>query len=174
MFLAQLRDVHALERLVDSGLGALVSATAVPELRGPLQAHRAVTREHLAALEARLAAHGAAPSAARDTGLALAALGESLLARVRGGHPAGNARDAYVLAHLAVPGYELLGALAGRAGDEETARLARRYAADERSAAAVLDGLWDRLLELSLGRATAPSVPPAGVPHTLGDQAGDG
>ncbi|MEX2984172.1 ferritin-like domain-containing protein [Streptomyces sp. C36] len=175
VFVTHLRDAHALERLMDTALGALIATAGAPELREPLEHHRSLTRRHIIALEERLAAHADRPSAVKDAGLATAAIGEALLAGARGDHAGKHARDAYVLIHLAVAGYEMLGHLARRAGDEETARLVAEHLADERASAAAIDARWDLVLDLSLRHAGVLSAPPVGPPRSLrGIAGGDG
>ncbi|MEV8565139.1 DUF892 family protein [Streptomyces sp. NPDC051322] len=159
VFVTYLRDAHALERLIDTALGALIRTTDAPELRIPLEHHRSMTREHLNALADRLHAHEARPSAVKDTGLALAAFGEGLLAKARRDHAGKNARDAYVLIHLAIAGYEMLGHLADRMHDDTTARLIRHHLDEERATAATIDARWDVLLDLSLRHAGVPAAP---------------
>ncbi|GAA2722247.1 MULTISPECIES: DUF892 family protein [Streptomyces] len=172
VFLTHLQDAHALEKFVDTALGALIPTAGAPELRDLLEHHRELTRAHLAALEDRLAAHDRHASAPKDSGLAAAALAEGLLARVRADHAGKHARDAYTLIHAAVAGYELLGHLARRAGDAATAEVAARHLADERATAAAVDDKWDLLLDVSLRHAGVLSAPPPGTTRSLRGIAG--
>ena len=63
--------------------------------------------------------------------------------------------------------YELIGRLASRAGDRETAEVAGRILEQEKAAAELVAGTFERALELSLGqrpRAPLPGVTPIGKP----------
>jgi ferritin-like metal-binding protein YciE len=61
-----------------------------------------------------------------------------------------NARDGYMAEHLEIAAYQLLERLAQKAGDQETAEVARRNRADEEEMARRIDQSWDRTLELTL------------------------
>ncbi len=52
--------------------------------------------------------------------------------------------------HMEIAAYQLLERLAEKAGDTETAEVARRNRADEKEMARRIDASWHRTLELTL------------------------
>ena len=64
--------------------------------------------------------------------------------------PAKLAGFAYAFEALEIGGYELLARVAHRAGDEETAAIAERIAAEERTAADRVASTWDAAADLAL------------------------
>ncbi len=82
------------------------------------------------------------------------AVGAALLKGVgeqaRGDKAGKNARDGYMAERLEIAAYQLLERLAEKAGDTETAEVARRNRADEEEMARRIDASWERTLELTL------------------------
>ena len=80
----------------------------------------------------------------------LGALAKLPLDMVRGEKAGRNARDGYAAEHMEIAAYQLLERIAARAGDDETAEVARLNRADEEAMARKLDEHWDHFAELSL------------------------
>ena len=145
--------VHALEQNVVLQLDSLILNTGDPELAGLFRRHKEETRRQLQRLRERREAlgRGARLSAARKDLAAIAAaqikgVGDVL----RADKAVQNARDAFVTEHAEIAAYELLERLAERAGDPETAGVARASRAEEEAMAARIAENWDEFLDLTL------------------------
>ena len=148
-----LGDAHALEQQVSRQLDTMISTTDDPEMRGHLEHHKEETERHISLLAQRLEAHGEKPSMVKDTANIVAALGKGLLDKARPDNAGKNARDGFMTEHLEIASYELLERVAERAGDSETAEVARRNRADDEAMAQKIDSNWDKFLDLTLEEA---------------------
>ena len=159
---SQIDEAIAMETNVLRMLDSMIRATRDEEIAAILRAHREETERHGERLRRRLEAYGVSPSIVREAGDMLGTLVKGVLDATRGDHAGRNARDAYAAEHMEIAAYELLERIATRAGDEETARVARENRDEEREMARRLERHWDRFVELSLGEAgaTAPTPPP--------------
>jgi ferritin-like metal-binding protein YciE len=166
-----LEDTHALEQHVLKALDSMISTTDAPELLGPLQEHRQQTEAHLQRLEQRLQAHGAKPTPVKEAGMIFAALGLGLVHQVRDDDSGKHARDGYVAEHLEIAAYEMLQRVAARAGDTETADVARRNLADEEAMAKTIAGSWDLAVDLSLKQEGVVGAPPPEPPRRMSEDA---
>src|SRR5205823_5256755 len=86
------------------------------------------------AMAARLEARGDSPSKLKDAALRLGALNWGTFFAAQPDTPAKLAGFAYAVEHLEIAAYELLARIAERAGDHDTAELARAILAEERAA----------------------------------------
>jgi ferritin-like metal-binding protein YciE len=143
-------DAHAMEKSVLQMLDSMISTTRDPEVRGELEHHRQETEQHEKRLRGRLEEIKEGPSAIKQAGAMAAAMGKSLVDRVRSDKPSRNARDGYATEHLEIASYELLERVATRAGDTKTAEIARLNRHDEEEMARKIAARWDRFAELSL------------------------
>jgi ferritin-like metal-binding protein YciE len=143
-------DAHAMERNVSTMLDSMISTTEDPEIKKMLEEHKRQTDEHERRLRERLDAMGAGTSTIKEVGGVGAALFKGVGDIARTDKPGKNARDGYVTEHMEIAAYELLERLARRAGDEQTAKVARQNRSDEREMAKKIESNWDRFLDLTL------------------------
>ena len=134
------------KRMLDGGLALFDD----PQLIDLLEHHRVETEEQSLRLRRRLTAHGASPSMIREAAGILGALAKLPLDMVRSEKAGRFARDAYATEHLEIASYQLLERVARRAGDEETAEVARQNRAEEEAMAKRLDEHWDLFAKQSL------------------------
>ena len=104
-------------------------------------------------LEGRLQAHDSSPSLVREAGGMVGALMKEVVDLARGEKAGRNVRDGYATEHMEIASYQLLERVAQRAGDEETAAVARQNRSEEEAMAQKLEGCWDKAADLSLAEA---------------------
>ena len=143
-------DAHAMEQNDLQMLDSIISTTDDPEVREMVQSHKRETEEHERRLRERLEAMGRGTSARKQAQAVGAALLKGVGDKARGDKAGKNARDGYMAEHLEIAAYQLLERLAEKAGDTETAEVARQNRADEEEMARRIDQSWDRTLELTL------------------------
>jgi ferritin-like metal-binding protein YciE len=145
-----LADVHALE------VQALAQMRAAPELAGDpaleraFRDHCAETERHEALIRERLEARGETPSRIEDLLGAVSGKGFVLFARSQPDTPGKLAAHAFSYEHLELAAYDLLERVAERAGDAETAEVARRIRSEEDAMARRLAESWDATVIESL------------------------
>ena len=144
------QDAHAMEQNVSTMLGSMIATTDDPEIKRMLEDHKRQTEEHERRLAERLDALGAGTSTIKEVGGIGAALFKGVGDIARSDKHAKNARDGYVTEHMEIAAYELLERLAKRAGDEQTAEVARQNRSDEQAMAKQIESNWDRFLDLTL------------------------
>jgi ferritin-like metal-binding protein YciE len=140
-----IEDAHALEQNVSTMLDSMISTTDDPEIEQILKHHKEETW-----LRERLDALGAGTSARKQAQTVAAALVKGAADVVRGDQAGKNARDAYTTEHMEIAAYQLLERLAEKAGDTQTAEVARQNRAEEEAMAQKIDANWDRFLDLTL------------------------
>jgi ferritin-like metal-binding protein YciE len=148
-----LQDAHAMEQNVLRLLDSMISTTTDQETVARLKQHRGESEGHEQLIRGRLEAHGAAPSAVAEATAVFGALLKGAGDQVRPDKPAKNAKDGYVTEHLEIASYELLERLATRAGDPETAQVARTIRQDEEAMARWIAERWDKFVDLTLAEA---------------------
>lgn len=153
------QNVHAMEQNVLLMLDSVILNTKNRELAEMFREHKAQTRQQERRLYERLRALG---------GLGLTAVGKDLAAIAtaqakgivdlwRVDKAVRNARDAFVTEHLEIAAYEILERLAERAGDAETAEVARTNRVEEEAMAERIASNWDNFLDLALGDESRPN-----------------
>ena len=143
-------DAHAMEQHDLKMLDSMISTTDDPQVREMIEHHKGETEMHERRLRERLEGLGRVTSARKQAQAVGAALLKGVGDQARGDKAGKNARDGYMAEHLEIAAYQLLERLAEKAGDRETAEVARRNRADEEEMARRIDQNWDRTLELTL------------------------
>ena len=147
------QNVHALEQNVLLMLDSMILTTRDEEIVRLLRRHKEESRRQQQRLGERLRALGGGPGLA-SVGKDLAAIAAAQIKGIadlwRSDKPVQNARDAFVTEHLEIAAYEMLERLAERAGDQETAAVARDNRAEEEAMARRIAENWDRFLDLTL------------------------
>ena len=143
-------EALAMEQNVLRMLDGMIETTDDDEIRSQLREHKLETEQHAARLERRLEAHGASPSMVREATGIMGALTKGVVDMVRKEKAGRNARDGYATEHLEIASYQLLERIAERAGDTETAEVARQNRKEEEAMAKKIEGNWDRFAELAL------------------------
>jgi ferritin-like metal-binding protein YciE len=145
-----IEDAHALEQNVSRMLDSMISTTEDPEIEEMLRHHKEETERQEQRLRERLDALGAGTSTRKEAQTIAAALMKGAADQVRGDQAGKNARDGYTTEHMEIAAYQLLERLAERAGDQETAEVARQNRAEEEAMARKIDANWDKFLDLTL------------------------
>lgn len=158
-----IEDAHAMETNVLKMLESMISTTDDADMRQALVQHKTETERHQDGLRECLEAHGKSPALTKEAPAMLGAMVKGLQDQIRGDKPGKNARDGFVTEHLEIAAYELLERLAERAGDAQTAEVARRNRADEERMAQKIASSWDKVMDLTLkdadlGSYSEPSV----------------
>ena len=143
-------EALAMENNVLRMLDGMIETTHKQEIKNDLRHHKAETQEHIDRLRKRLEDRGASPSMVREAGGVMGALMKSVVDLARQEKAGRNARDAYATEHMEIASYQLLERIAERAGDTETAEVARENRADEEAMAKKIESHWDLFAELSL------------------------
>jgi ferritin-like metal-binding protein YciE len=145
-----IQDAHAMERSVSMMLDSMISSTDDAEITEMLRHHKEETERQEQRLAERLDALGAGTSARKQAQTIATALMKGAADQVRGDQAGKNARDGFTTEHMEIATYQLLERLADRAGDPETAEVARQNRVEEEEMARKIDSNWERFLELTL------------------------
>jgi ferritin-like metal-binding protein YciE len=143
-------DAHAMEQNDLKMLDSMIATTDDPQTREMIENHKRETEQHERRLRERLDDLGRGTSARKQAQAVGAALLKGMGDKARGDKAGKNARDGYTAEHMEIAAYQLLERLAEKAGDGETAEVARQNRADEEEMARRIDQSWDRTLDLTL------------------------
>src|SRR3954467_1839831 len=145
-----LTDAHAMEVQALAQMRAAPALAGDPALERAFAEHRAETEGHEAMIRERLEAHDAKPSRLEGLLGKLSGKGFVLFAKSQPDTPGKLAAHAFSYEHLELATYDLLERVAERAGDAETAEVARRIRAEEDAMSRRLGESWDATVIESL------------------------
>src|SRR3954447_13068298 len=145
-----LTDAHSIEEQALAQLRVAPRMAGDPQLAQSFRAHLVETEGQERRVRARLEAHHAAPSKVKDLVMQAGGLGFALFAKVQPDTPGKLTAHAYSYEHLELASYELLLRVAERAGDQQTADMARTIRDEERAMADRLAGSFDVAVAASL------------------------
>lgn len=159
-----LADAHSIEEQALTQLRRAPGIAGDPQLARVFEEHLRETERQERRVGERLEARGADPSRLKDAAGKAGGLGMVLFARSQPDTPGKLTMHAFSYEHMELAAYELLARVAERAGDAETAAVAREIREQEAAMAGRLAGCFDAAVDASL-RAVAPD--------DLGDQLAD-
>jgi ferritin-like metal-binding protein YciE len=128
-----LTDVHSIEQQALAQLKRAPDMAGDPELAEIFREHEKETEDQKRLIEERLEAHGASPSRLKDAAGAVTGVGFALFAKANPDTPGKLAAHAHSYEAMEEAAYEELERVAARAGDQETAAVARRICEQERA-----------------------------------------
>jgi ferritin-like metal-binding protein YciE len=145
-----LTDAHSIEQQALVQMKAAPKIAGDPEIAAAFEQHLRETEEHERLVRQRLEALGGSKNLVKDVAGAATGAGFALFAKFQPDTPGKLVTHAFSYEHMEIAAYDLLAKAAERAGDIETAQMARRIEEQERAMAQRLSGLFDRAVEASL------------------------
>jgi ferritin-like metal-binding protein YciE len=145
-----LSDMHSIEVQAQAQMKAAPRLAGTAELARMYADHGRETAEQKRMVDERLEAHGASPSKLKDVVAGASAVPFIVFARSQPDTPGKLAAHALSYEHMEHAGYELLQRVAQRAGDPETASVARTIADQELAMAGRIESHFDDTVEASL------------------------
>jgi ferritin-like metal-binding protein YciE len=150
-----LTDVHSIEEQALQQMRVAPRMARDPQLAHAFRQHLVETEQQERLVRKRLETHGADPSRLKDVAARAGGIGMVLFARAQPDTPGKLVAHAYSYEHMEFAAYELLSIVAERAGDAETAAVARSIRDQEAAMAKRLEAGFDRAVDASL-RDLAP------------------
>jgi ferritin-like metal-binding protein YciE len=145
-----LTDAHSIEEQALAQLRVAPRMAGDPQLAATFREHLTETEDQERRIRERLEAHDATPSKVKDIVMQAGGVGFALFAKAQPDTPGKLAAHAYSYEHLELASYELLLRVAERAGDDETAAIARDIREQERAMGERLAASFDRAAQASL------------------------
>jgi len=153
-----LTDAHSIEVQALLQMRVAPRMARDPQLARAFREHIVETEEQERLVRERLAARGADPSRLKDIAGRAGGVGMVLFARTQPDTPGKLVAHAYSYEHMELAAYELLAIVAERAGDSETAAVARSIREQEAAMAERLAAGFDRAVEASLREVAADDL----------------
>ena len=153
-----LTDIHSIEVQALLQMRVAPRMARDPQLARAFREHIAETEEQERLVRERLAARAADPSRLKDAAGRAGGIGMVVFARTQPDTPGKLVAHAYSYEHMELAAYELLALVAERAGDAETAAVARSIREQEAAMAERLAAGFDRAVEASLRELSADDL----------------
>jgi len=145
-----LTDVHSIEEQALTQMRRAPEIAGDPELAAAFERHLVETERQERLVRERLEDHDAEPSKLKDFAGKAGGVGMLMFAQFNPDTPGKLVNHAFSYEHMEVAAYELLARVADRAGDRQTALVAREIADEEREMAERLSVNFDRAVAASL------------------------
>jgi ferritin-like metal-binding protein YciE len=145
-----LTDVHSIEVQALTQMKRAPDLAGGPELAEMYRQHERETEEHKRLIEQRLEAHSESPNKLKDLAGSVTGWGFVLFAKLNPDTPGKLAAHAHSYEAMEEAAYECLYRVAERAGDEETAEVARTILGQEKAMKGRIFDHFDQAVEASL------------------------
>jgi ferritin-like metal-binding protein YciE len=145
-----LTDAHSIEEQALVQMERAPEIAGDPEIAREFSQHLSETQHHERLIRERLEARGAKPAALKDLAGKATGIGFALFAKFQPDTPGKLVTHAFAYEHMELAAYDLLTRVAERAGDPDTARVAREIGGQEEAMARRLEHSFDRAVEASL------------------------
>jgi ferritin-like metal-binding protein YciE len=153
-----LADVHSIELQALAQLRAAPKIAGAQRLREAFEQHLSETEGQEQRVRERLEALGGKPSKLKDAAGSAGGWAMVAFAASQPDTPGKLTMHAFSYEHMELAAYELLRRLAERAGDEQTAQMAKEIAAEEATMAERLADSFDAAVDASLEGADAEKI----------------
>src|SRR4051794_150507 len=153
-----LTDVHSIEEQALAQLRSAPRMAGDEEIAAMFKEHEAETEEQKRLVEERLEAHGASPSKLKDAAGAVTGKGFVLFAKANPDTPGKLAAHAHSYEAMEEAAYRQLTLIAERAGDSETAEVARTIADQEKAMRERLASVFGKSVDASLAEKSADDI----------------
>ena len=153
-----LTDLHSIEVQALAQMRSAPDMAGDPQLAAIFRAHERETEEHERLIEERLEAHGESPNKLKDIAGLVTGKGFVLFAKFNPDTPGKLAAHAHAYEAMEEAAYEFLSRVAERAGDQETADVARTILEQEKAMKQRIFDHFDQAVEASLREKNAEDM----------------